>query len=112
MTIEAVGFRVLVKPDPIKEKTQGGIILQTNKQLEKNATTTGVVVSIGPEAFRSFNRTAGFQDYVPWVNVGDRVSYAKYAGKWIDEGEDEFLMLNDEDIVARIRNDRSDNVEA
>lgn len=106
-----MGFRVLVKPDPIKEKTQGGIIIQTNKVLEKNATTTGVVISVGPEAFRSFNRTAGFQDYVPWVKVGDRVSYAKYAGKWIDEGDEEFLMLNDEDVVARIVNDCSNNME-
>lgn len=112
MNIEAIGFRVLVKPDPVKEQTQGGIIIATNKQLERNATTTGVVINIGPEAFRSYNRTAGFTSYVPWVQPGDRVSYAKYAGKWIDDGEESFLVLNDEDICARIKDDSPVNVEA
>lgn len=110
--VEAVGFRVVVKPDPIEEKTQGGIVLAINEKMEKNACTSGVVVSVGPEAFRAYNKAAGFAQYVPWVKVGDRISYAKYAGKWVDFEGEELLVLNDEDIVARLNSDRTDNVEA
>jgi co-chaperonin GroES (HSP10) len=58
------------------------------------------VVDIGPEAFRSYNRAAGFTSYVPWVKVGDRISYARYAGKWVEENEKDYLIINDEDVVA------------
>jgi co-chaperonin GroES (HSP10) len=36
--------------------------------------------------------------------VGDTVFYAKYAGKWIrdPETDEEFLIVNDEDIVAKV----------
>lgn len=98
--MKAVGFRVVVLPDPVEEKTESGIILALDKKMEAGATQSGTVVDIGPEAFRSYNRAAGFTTYVPWCNIGDRVSFARYAGKWVDEGDKEYLVLNDEDIVA------------
>lgn len=103
--IEAVGYRVVLRPDPVVEETVGGIILAVDSKLEKGATITGTVVAIGPEAFRSFNRAAGFQQYVPWVSVGDRVYYAKYAGKWVLDGKEDLLVVADDDIVAKIKDD-------
>jgi co-chaperonin GroES (HSP10) len=104
MAIEAVGHRVVVKPDPVEKKTKSGLIIQTDERLEKAATVIGTVVSIGPEAFRAFNRSAGFKDYFPWVKPGDKVYYAKYAGKFVQDPEtqEDFLIVIDEDIVARI----------
>lgn len=105
--IEAIGFRVVIRPDPVVETTKSGIYLAVDEKLEKGATVVGTVVQIGPEAFRSYNRSAGFTQYVPWVNVGDRVHYARYAGKWVEDPytKEEFLVVNDEDIVDRIIND-------
>jgi len=112
--VEPVGFRVLVKVDPVIEETQGGIVVVTDKKLEKNATVSGVVLAIGPEAFRSFNRTAGFGErYQPWINVGDHIYFAKYSGKWVvdpDDQEADLIMINDEDVIGRIRGSHSDVV--
>ena len=99
---KAVGFRVLVKPDAIVEKTVGGIVLALDEKLEKGAQVKGVVIDVGPEAYRAFNRAAGFDDYRPWVKPGDHVYYAKYSGKRIIEGTEELLFLNDEDIAGLV----------
>lgn len=117
MNHKAVGFRLVVKPDPVEKKTASGIVLATNETMERNATTSGRVLDIGPEAFRSYNRTAGFNAYVPWCKIGDRITYAKYAGKWVrtgvilDDGkEEELLIINDEDVTSVI-DDSTDNME-
>lgn len=101
---KAVGFRVLVKPDPIEEVTQGGIILAVDEKLERGAVVTGIVLDVGPEAFRAFNKAAGFTQYVPWVKTGDHIFYARYAGKnVVDKATQESLLLiNDEDIAGLV----------
>lgn len=112
--IQAVGFRVLVKPREVEETTASGIVLATDKKLDKGATVIGTVIHVGPEAFRSYNRSAGFKDYFPWVKSGDEIYYAKYSGKWVDDPDEpgvEYLMLNDEDIVGIIKHaNNPDNV--
>jgi co-chaperonin GroES (HSP10) len=97
---KAIGFRVLVKPDDVIKTSKGGIAIVTDERLERGATVTGIVLDVGPEAFRAFNKSAGV-DYTPWVKVGDHVFYAKYAGKAIvgEDGEN-YLFLNDEDICG------------
>lgn len=103
--IEPVGFRVLIKPDDVEEKTESGIVLALDEKLERGATVTGEVVSVGPEAFRSFNKAAGFTQYVPWVKSGDRIYYARYAGKWVNDPDTpdvKYLMISDEDVIGKI----------
>ena len=99
----AVGFRVLVKPDPVEETSKGGIVIISDKRLEANATITGVVLDVGPEAYRAFNKSAGVE-YSPWVKPGDHIYYAKYAGKWIEDKatKEALLYLNDEDVVGLV----------
>ena len=99
---KAVGFRILVRPDPIEEVTQGGIVLALDSKLERGAQVTGVVLDVGPEAYRAFNKSAGFEDYRPWVKPGDHIYYAKYAGKGIKENGEELLFLNDEDVAGLV----------
>lgn len=55
----------------------------------------GIVVSIGPTAYRDFNTD------VP-IKVGDTVAFARFSGKVIADpkDEEEYVALNDEDIVA------------
>ena len=105
--LRAVGFRVLVKPDPVLKKTKSGIIISTDERLERGATEKGTVVDVGPEAFLAHNRAAGFKDQQPWVTVGQRIYFARYAGKWVLDPEDRemYLAINDEDVIVRIEND-------
>lgn len=100
---KAVGFRVLVRPDPIEETTKSGIVIAVDSSLERGAQVTGIVLDVGPEAFKAFNRAAGVVDQ-PWVKVGDHVYYAKYAGKRIldRDTKEELLFLNDEDIAGLV----------
>lgn len=97
MAVHAIGHRVVVKPDPIEEYSEGGIAIVSDKNRELAAQTFGTVEEIGPQAF------AEFGDGSPWVEVGDRVIYAKYAGMTVREpdSEQEYVVLNDSDLVAR-----------
>ena len=112
MKVEAVGHRVLIKPDPVK-KSQGGIILTVDSKLEQGATTTGTVLQVGPDAFYDYRPShIPLDRWEKWIKVGDRVVYAKYAGRFIDtEEKDEHnypiyvLVLNDVDIFAKIIED-------
>ena len=87
--------RVLIKPDPVEKTTASGIVLAIDEKREQAAAESGVVVAIGDTAFVDFKTGV-----IPVV--GDRVYYAKYAGKQVKDGEDKYLALNDEDIVAII----------
>jgi len=94
--IEPAGHRVLVLPEEVKEKTDGGIYLpQQAKDREQAAVIVGTLVAVGPQAWD------GFGDGKPWAGVGDDVIFAKYGGavvKGIDGKE--YRILNDEDIVG------------
>ena len=99
--INPSGHRVLVKPDEIKTETASGILLVTdaNKRQEAQAQIFGKIVSIGPNAWKAFD------DGQPWAKVGDHVAFAKYGGFVIKDPytEEEFRLLNDEDICAVVK---------
>ena len=88
-----VAHRIVVKPDPILEKTASGIIVAQDKRMAMNAQVTGVIKEIGEDAWVAYKTKREFAG----LKVGDRVAYAKYAGKWID---DETLALEDSDVVV------------
>jgi co-chaperonin GroES (HSP10) len=100
MALKAVAFRVILKVKEVAEKSKGGIVLALDKRLERQAYTEGTVVDIGPDAWSGFKPKQEFAG----LKVGDTVFYAKYAGKWIrdPETDEEFLIVNDEDIVAKV----------
>lgn len=90
----AIGPKIVVKIDCYNEKSPGGIVLpQDHVNREKNAISEGVIVNIGSTAF----------DYLEEENrpkVNDHVYFVKFAGigKAIDD--EEFRVMNDEDIFA------------
>lgn len=98
MKTKPCGHRVIVKPDPIEEVTESGIVVSVGekKDREQAAQTSGVVVAIGPTAWRAFD------DGDPWCAIGDRVRYAKYGGWAFHEDGEEYRLLNDEDVIGRI----------
>ncbi len=100
MKIRPAGHRVVVIPDISDAQmraTKSGIILaHTEAALEQAAVVTGVIESIGDNAWKAFDE--GF----PWAKTGDRVLFAKYAGKAFGQEEDRRIILNDDDIIAVI----------
>ena len=95
MKINPVLHRILVKPDDLEDKTQSGIIIKYDKR-EEAAVEKGTVVLVGSTAYKEFGSTAEEQG----IKVGSRVTFAKYAGKTIKDGDIRYLILNDEDIVG------------
>jgi chaperonin GroES len=92
------GGHLLVLPDKVKEKTEGGIYLaQTTVEKEQQAATIGTLVAIGPSAWTDLD------DGSPWAMVGDKISYAKYAGVNMTGQDDEsYVLINDNDVLARL----------
>ena len=99
--MEVLGNRVVILPDEVETMSQGGIITMTDAQIQgyRDQTTTGVVIDYGPAAW--LDPIMGGE---PWVNKGDRVVYAKHAGKLFKvPGDDkEYVCVNDDALQVRI----------
>ncbi len=102
MTIELLLHTVLIKPDKvedtdiaIKRAKAAGIVVQLDKREEK-AVEYGTVISVGPTAFKDYGRAPDI------LKEGDYVTYAKYAGKEIKHKGEEYLILNDVDVIAKL----------
>jgi co-chaperonin GroES (HSP10) len=118
MKIVPVGPRVLIKPDRFEEVTKGGIVLVKDLvQKEQLAQVRGTILALGELAFRDqemrdvqtildSKTTITEREGRPWVKVGDRVTYQRYAGMKIPDSESEtgfvedVLLINDRDITA------------
>ena len=97
-TIEPVGHRVLVKPKKVEEKTAGGLYLpQQAQESEQYATEEGELVAVGRQAWKAFDNG------MPWAEVGNIVTFAKYAGKVVEIGKEKYRLMNDEDIYGIVR---------
>lgn len=92
--------RVLVKPKPVEKTTAGGIIIpDTTTRKEQAGTEEGTILALGDTFAKDFGGSV-----IP--EVGDKVYFAKYAGKFIKgENDEDLVLLNDEDIVAIIKED-------
>ena len=88
--------RVLVRPDPVETKSAGGIILSLNEKRDQAAAEIGTVIALGDTFGADYKTTV-----LP--KIGDRVYFAKYAGKWIKVDEEDLLFLNDEDLLGIIK---------
>lgn len=99
MALEALGPRVIIFPDPVEEISKGGIVLARDERQAKAETSTGTIKEIGPLAW--LDPALGGE---PWCEVGDRVVYAKYSGKFVIDPDDEkeYVVINDDAIQARI----------
>lgn len=95
--IKVVGHRVLVKPASVEKTTASGIIIaDTTHEKNQRDQQKGTVIQIGPNAWKAFD------DGSPWAAVGDLVLFSRYGGKIVKDGNEEFRILEDEDIVAII----------
>ena len=100
MSVKAIGFRAILKPLEVEKYSKGGIALAVDERLEMNAQVIGVVVELGPDFAKDYKPSVPAWGLKP----GDRVFYARYAGKWVKDPDtlEEFLIVNDEDIVAKV----------
>ena len=93
-TFKPLGNRVVVKPGDAEEQmTSGGIYIPDTA---KEKPQEGEVVAIGP------GRLTDDGSRVPMeLAVGDMVVYSKYAGTEYKDGDDEYLVLREDDILFK-----------
>lgn len=94
------GWRVVVLPYRPPSTTKSGIVL-AEKAVEKQqvATVCGYVVEVGNLAYKDSDK---FPDG-PWCQKGDWVIFARYAGARINIEGGEIRILNDDEILARVK---------
>ena len=97
---QPTGWRILVLPFKMKEKSTGGII-HTESTLERQqvASTCGLVLAMGPNCYDKEKFPEG-----PWCKKGDWIIFARYAGSRIQIDGGEVRLLNDDEVLATIEN--------
>lgn len=95
--LRPIEYNVVVKPDPVEEKTAGGIIIPINKtERDKLAIDEGTLVAVSPHAFSYADWPEGEEPPKP----GARVMFARYAGSLHERNGVEYRILKDKDLVA------------
>jgi chaperonin GroES len=93
------GWRLLVLPFKMKEKTKGGVILAENTlERQQVASQVGLVMAMGPQCYKDKER----YPEGPWCKEKDWVMFARYAGSRIKIDGGEMRLLNDDEVLATI----------
>ena len=90
--IRPLGEKVLIKRLEAEDKTKGGIILPDNA---KEKPQKGTVLAVGDGRLLKDGKRAEFQ-----VAKGDKVLFASYAGTEIKVGNEEYMLMDETDILA------------
>ena len=95
------GWRLLVLPFKMKEKTKGGILI-TDDVIERSqvASTCGLVLDVGPDCYKDKER---YPDG-PWCKKGTWVIFARYAGSRMKIDGGEVRLLIDDEVLATVEN--------
>ena len=96
---QPTGWRLLVLPFKMKEKTKGGIVLaETTLERQQVASQCGLVLAMGSQCYRDKER----YPEGPWCKVNDWVMFARYAGSRIKIDGGEIRLLNDDEVLAKL----------
>jgi len=91
--LNPLGNRVLVQKASVKKQTRGGIMIPDSAL--KNELNEGTIVAVGPGKMLKDGSTAACT-----VSVDDRVLLPDYGGTSLTEGDVEFVLLKDEELLA------------
>jgi chaperonin GroES len=92
--LQPLGDRVVVEREESEAKTAGGIVLPDSA---KDKPSRGTVIAIGDGRLLEDGTRSKLQ-----VKIGDKVLFTSYAPEAIKLGEDELLLMREEDILAVI----------
>ena len=100
---QPTGWRLLVLPFKMPEKTKGGLLLGADTlERQQVASTCGLVLSMGPYCYDKQKFPEG-----PWCKKGDWVIFARYAGSRLPIEGGEVRLLNDDEVLGTISDPES-----
>ena len=95
------GWRIIVLPFRMDEKTKGGVFMgQDTLDKQQVASQCGNVLAMGPQCYKDRERYPNG----PWCKIGDWVIFARYAGSRIQIEGGEIRLLNEDEILATVKN--------
>ena len=89
MKLAPLGDRVVLKQLEAEETTKSGIVLPGNAQQAE-------IIAVGPGGI------VDGKEVEMQVAVGDKVIYSKYAGTEVKLDGEEFIVVRQNDIVAKV----------
>lgn len=92
--LQPLGDRIVVEREASEEQTAGGIFLP---QSAKDKPSRGTVISVGNGRLAKDGSRISLQ-----VKPGDRVIFTSYGPDEIKIGEDELLLMREDDVLAVI----------
>ena len=94
-TFKPLGDRVVIEPmDDEEQMSSGGIYIPDTA---KEKPQKGTVIAVGPGKLTDDGNRVPVD-----VCVGDTVVYSKYAGTEYKEGETEYLVVRQDDILFKV----------
>jgi chaperonin GroES len=94
VTFKPLGNRIVVEPSEKDEQVSSGGIYIPDTAKEKPQ--EGEVVAVGPGRMSDEGKRVPME-----IDVGDTVIYSKYGGTEYKEGEIEYLVLREDDILFK-----------
>ncbi len=95
MKVRPLGEKILIKRAEARKKTDAGIYLPESA---KDQPKEGKVVALGSGIL---NKETG--KYMPFtVKKGDRIIFSSYSGTEVKIGDDEMLILSEDDVLGVI----------
>jgi chaperonin GroES len=90
--LQPLGDRVVVEREESEERTAGGILLPDSA---KDKPSRGHIISVGNGRLLDDGTRGQLQ-----VKVGDRVIFGSYSGEAFKVGDDEYLLMREDEILA------------
>ena len=95
VSFQPLGDRVVIEPsDDEEQMTSGGIYIPDTA---KEKPQTGTVVAVGPGKLTDEGARLQMD-----VAVGDTVVYSKYSGTEYKDGDTEYLVVRQDDILFKV----------
>jgi len=92
LKLQPLGDRVVVQREAGESTTAGGIVLPDSA---KDKPARGTIVSVGNGKLLDSGERGQLQ-----VKVNDRVIFSSWAGETFKVGDEELLLMREEDILA------------
>ena len=93
-SIVPMGDKLVVRPLEREEVTKSGLVLPDTA---KEKPQEGEVVAVGPGRMTDEGKRIAME-----LKKGDHVIYAKYAGTEVKLEDEEYLILREIDILAKV----------
>lgn len=116
MALTVKGHKLLIKHMTMKETVEipkaladTGFKIELTSDQEKReevASQVGIVLQIGRTCWHAYDRFKKDgslnPDWEPWCQKGDKILYARYSGKVVEDPDtkERFMVISDEDVQA------------